>query len=319
MTRNMTAKKADAEAWDQHWQAGHLSSLSQDNQDFESGEAVAAWAGFFKTLKNGAKILDICTGNGIVPALANKYAVEAGVAFAITGVDQASIDPHSTVGGEMLQGVTFKGGVSAEALPFPDGEFDAVTGQYALEYTDAAKTIPEVARVLQKGGRVRFVIHATGGVIVGFNAPKARQAAWLVSESGVFEALLEAARAGFAGEDAEARRKTFRDCAVKARETLSGMGENPELQTLLQNLVQGYITRDRFADFSEFSTWLEGVEAEVSGQINMMRALEAAARDQAGIDAMAAKFEGAGFKNLKVSKLRAGGHMLAWTLEGLKA
>src|SRR5207342_2199064 len=44
---------------------------------------------------------------------------------------------------------------SAEALPFADGEFDAVTFTYLLRYVDdPAATLRELARVVRPGGTV---------------------------------------------------------------------------------------------------------------------------------------------------------------------
>ena len=48
---------------------------------------------------------------------------------------------------------------NAEQLPFPSGSFDVVNCGLALPYTDNARTIAEVARVLRPGGRFLLKIH----------------------------------------------------------------------------------------------------------------------------------------------------------------
>jgi len=183
-------------------------------------------------------------------------------------------------------------------------------------------TASELARVLKPGGRFRFVCHAQEGGIVTFNAPKARQCAWLLEESGVFEALKAAARAAF--ENAPAREQTrtrFRDAVVAARARLDQMGENAEVQALLHNLIQVYISRDQFGDASAFERWLLGVYDEVAGQVLMIRALEEAALDFAGIERLSALLQNAGFDDLTIAELHAGPNktLLAWQIAGVKA
>jgi ubiquinone/menaquinone biosynthesis C-methylase UbiE len=48
---------------------------------------------------------------------------------------------------------------SAEALPFPDAHFDAVTAFISLPYTDIRRALEEIARVLTPGGEVILTLH----------------------------------------------------------------------------------------------------------------------------------------------------------------
>lgn len=310
-------------AWDAHWRTGTLSSLTKDNQITEAPEATAAWNGFFRKLPGGAHILDIATGNGIVPTHARAFSQEFHSAFEITGIDQADIDPLATVTEQkdLLEGITFLGGISAEELPFEDATFDAVTGQYAIEYTNTVETAGEVARVLKEGGRFRFVCHAREGGIVTLNAPKAVQCAWLLEQSGVFNALRTAARAAFDNSpDREETRTRFRERAVEARDKLAKMGENQEVQDLLNNLVQVYIARKQFGNYAGFEKWLKGVFDEVAGQVQMIRALEQAALDFDGIDRLSEVLQRAGFSEIAIAELHAGPNktLLAWQIEGVR-
>ena len=315
------AGTSETDAWTRHWRSGALSSLSAANRAAEPQEAQNAWVAFFASLPLNAALLDIATGNGVVPALAQGYARTAGRTFRVTGIDQAAIDPLTTVTEhrELLEGVKFIGGVSAESLPFPAASFDALSGQYALEYTDADKTLKEVARVIKTGGRARFVLHAKASVTVQFNRPKLAQGDYFLNRSGVFEALEGAVRAAFEGRNLEATRAAFRDKAVEAREALKGMGENAELQALLNNLVQAYIGRTRFDGLGTFERWLAGIRDEVTGQVAMIRAMDEAALSTEDFMALKEKFEKEGFL-AEVGELRAGPDraFLAWTLAGVK-
>ena len=49
---------------------------------------------------------------------------------------------------------------NAEAVPFPDGSFDAVFSVTVLEECDAERAIGEMIRVTRPGGRIGIVVRA---------------------------------------------------------------------------------------------------------------------------------------------------------------
>jgi demethylmenaquinone methyltransferase/2-methoxy-6-polyprenyl-1,4-benzoquinol methylase len=104
----------------------------------------------------GERIVDVATGTGMVAA-----ELLARADCSVVGVDQspqmlaaartrfAALEP---AGGrprvELIEG-------EAEALPFADASFDALTFTYLLRYVDdPAATMRELARVVRPGGRV---------------------------------------------------------------------------------------------------------------------------------------------------------------------
>ncbi|MGH2864547.1 MAG: class I SAM-dependent methyltransferase [Solirubrobacteraceae bacterium] len=100
----------------------------------------------------GERVLDVATGTGMVAAELLSRA-----RCSVVGIDQSA---------EMLAGarVRFAAAESgrvellegqAEALPFADASFDALTFTYLLRYVDdPAATVAELARVLRPGGRI---------------------------------------------------------------------------------------------------------------------------------------------------------------------
>lgn len=319
----MNTPEPKQEAWNRHWKAGHLSSLSSSNQTTEAPEAFAAWETFFSYFNTGAIILDVATGNGIVPALAQAHAKQHGKKLEIVAIDKADIDPEATLNenAEAVKGTLFIGGVEAEDLPFEDGWFDAITGQYALEYTFTDRSVPEISRVLKKDGIIRFVCHARDGVIVKFNAPKAGQCKYLLKQSGVFEALLKAVEDGFSDAPSAAQTRTLlKEKTDAAAAHLKTLGENPELDQFLSSLVEAYIGRDKFGGLEPFQAWVAAIKLELEGQILMMEALEKAALDEAGLNALAEKLSQSGFGSLSLGQLTVGPNqdLLAYTIEGMK-
>ena len=98
----------------------------------------------------GERVLDVATGTGMVAA-----ELLARSDCSVVGVDQspdmlaaarARFDGGERV--ELIEG-------QAEALPFEDASFDALTFTYLLRYVDDPQaTVRELARVLRPGGRV---------------------------------------------------------------------------------------------------------------------------------------------------------------------
>jgi SAM-dependent methyltransferase len=70
-----------------------------------------------------------------------------------------AVEPLAEMRGELeraIPGARALAG-SAEAIPLPDGAADAVTTAQAFHWFDHAKALPEIARVLRRGGRLALV------------------------------------------------------------------------------------------------------------------------------------------------------------------
>jgi demethylmenaquinone methyltransferase/2-methoxy-6-polyprenyl-1,4-benzoquinol methylase len=104
----------------------------------------------------GMRILDVATGTGMVAfALAARGAEVVGIdqSEAMLGGAQARLERTPELAGRL----SFVLG-EAEALPFADAEFDALSFTYLLRYVDdRAATMRELARVVAPGGRIGMV------------------------------------------------------------------------------------------------------------------------------------------------------------------
>jgi demethylmenaquinone methyltransferase/2-methoxy-6-polyprenyl-1,4-benzoquinol methylase len=96
----------------------------------------------------GQRILDVASGTGMVA-----LALSARADCTVVGLDQS--EAMLGVARARANGrVSFVQG-EAEHLPFPDGEFDALSFTYLLRYVDdPAATMRELARVVKPGGRI---------------------------------------------------------------------------------------------------------------------------------------------------------------------
>lgn len=104
-------------------------------------------------LPSGARVLDVCTGTGLVAtdiALSTGSRV-VGVDLSDRMMEQANRNLRASGLGSSVSLVKGR----AESLPFPDRSFDAVVFTYLLRYVeDPPATLRELARVLRPGGQM---------------------------------------------------------------------------------------------------------------------------------------------------------------------
>jgi demethylmenaquinone methyltransferase/2-methoxy-6-polyprenyl-1,4-benzoquinol methylase len=103
-----------------------------------------------------ARVLDVATGTG---AVALEVVRQYGCS--IVGIDRSpemlAVARRRVAARELGMSIELLEG-RAEALPFPDASFDALTVTYLLRYVDdPAATIRELARVVRPGGTVALL------------------------------------------------------------------------------------------------------------------------------------------------------------------
>ncbi len=143
--------------------------------DHSSGDMVLHWAGAYDVLtfvltlgrdrqfrdrlidlarlSSGESVLDIGCGTGSLALAARR---RVGGDARVCGVDPSPemVTRARRKAAKAGLAVTFEEG-SAEALPFPDGTFDAVVCECAFcTFPDKATAAAEMARVLKPGGRI---------------------------------------------------------------------------------------------------------------------------------------------------------------------
>jgi SAM-dependent methyltransferase len=107
----------------------------------------------------GTRVVDVATGAGYAAAAA----AERGAA--IVGVDFSAT--QLTLARRQHPAIEFREG-DADALPFPDGSFDAVVSNFGMpHFPDPDAFLREAFRVLRGGGRLAFSVWASPQESVG--------------------------------------------------------------------------------------------------------------------------------------------------------
>lgn len=179
------------EQWETFYQGGALATGPAGADGLYDLEVRQAWTEFFSTLPADARLLDIGTGNGVIALIAKEVAAARGINWQIHGADLARIDPprHVANGAQRFAGVTFHAGVATERLPFDDASFDAVSGHYALEYSDLPAALAQIHRVLKPGGDAQFVVHHAESALVRSARNSMREADLVLKQTRIYRRL----------------------------------------------------------------------------------------------------------------------------------
>ena len=292
------------QAWSRYWQSGALHSCVGSYAGNYGGAVAAFWRERFADLTAGMRVLDVCTGNGPLPALLVEHFGDA-PAPTIDAVDFAEPRPAWRDASR----VRFHPGVAVERLPFDDASFDRVYSQYGIEYADREAAAAEVARVLKSGGEAAFVCHHSGSRLAGVAAEEVSHAAWLLG-GGVLEAtdaVFEAvARRGPQAAivdprfDAQMRSLVERARAAAIPDALHSGGE------AIGKLVEIAATRGAPIARAALARW----RAQLADARLRSAELVAHALDRADAEALAEALGG----RAELGELFEGDHLLGWTI-----
>ena len=186
----------------------------------------------------GDRLLDVGAGSGVVARAALRRVGATGSVVAV--------DPNEgmlAMAERLAAGLDIRRGV-AEELPIDDDEIDCLTCQFALMFfSDRARAIGEMARVLRPGGRVAVATWAAVEELPGFAA----MVDLFGDELGDWAA--EAMRAPFSIGTAEALadllRASFPDVAVARRE---GLARFASIDDWLYSEIRGWTLSEHVDD-----------------------------------------------------------------------
>jgi len=146
-------KDFEHEGWERA-SASYMRNFSKITQQTAPAMLDAASVG------EGTRVLDVCTGPGILAAAAAERGADA------VGLDFS--DAFVALASEIVPGAEFRQG-DAHALPFDDNSFDAVVCGYGIIHlSDPETALKEMHRVLKPGGRIAVSVWEAAKPTNGF-------------------------------------------------------------------------------------------------------------------------------------------------------
>ncbi len=322
---------SESDPWDRYWAYGNLHSFSQVTRGNYGGDIAAFWQDRFEALPDGACIVDVGTGNGAVALLALDAAAATGREFTVHGTDLAAIDPVTQVTDdavrERLARIRFHPRTPAEALPFADATVDLVCSQFGLEYSDTARSIPELARVLRAGGQAALILHHGDSSFVRAAREEARGIDYVLDDTRVYlktrnflRALAEtrSPRAGSSGAlpPKAAKKRRAVDEAIESIQTAARGQSNPRVLLGPLNYVQEVLAMTGNVGAKEALGWLEEARQRVVLMRQRLADMQAAACTEEDIAMIERQLDAAGFTAIRTAVFEdENGSVTGWRME----
>ncbi len=316
--------------WSVFWHSDQLQSCLPDTSASGDDSLQGRWRRFFEALPGGAEVLDLGTGNGGLATQAVAVSKTRAMPFSIHGVDLADIEPARFVASakNLLTEVMFHARTSMEKLPFDDARFDAVASQYAIEYSNTHKSLPEALRVMKDGACFRFLVHADDGVLKERCRLQAAQAdrildSELFSATGGLLQRLVAAEANNTPQTLAAAEQAI--TAVKAVfDDLESHFEGDEDRSLVNNLfaaVRSLPGKRRTHGVDALIAMKDDIRRLLLAQSRRLKSMQNAALDDAAAAELVDRLRALGAQNVVLEAATTGhdAECVGYWLSGDKA
>ena len=177
--------------WSLYWSQDQLHSFVAGDYTVDRKLLDDVWRGVAGGLGKSATVLDLATGNGAVPSVL----LTTNKDLNIIAIDQADIEPTRFVRNQPELGlVDFRSNCNIESTDFLNHQFDAITSQFGIEYSDITAVSMKARSWLSQSGQMVFVVHHADSEIVQSSKLKIEELQQLLKEGGVLDALFDLVR-----------------------------------------------------------------------------------------------------------------------------
>lgn len=304
--------------WDSYWHDSRIQSTVAESSPEAEAALEVVWREFYADLPNSAQILDLGCGNGAVGLIGARVSQETGKGFKLFGVDSAAIDPMKYVPKEeLLQQIEFKGQTPMEILPYQQGQFDAVTSQFGIEFADS-RAIAEVARVLKRGGKFCAVAFAGNTLPVTQAASKMRQSQFLLNSTKLFDVATAVAQAlhhieKAPQEDGQARdtKKYLKKFSDEVERTMTKFkhSDSEIAEAVITSLQHVFVIR-KTTEINSQVNMIALMKKRIGSHISRLEAITRAALGDSGLMGFKRKLSDAGLLNVTSSHISIDGQGL---------
>jgi len=325
-------QRLTSEQWSQFWSRDCITTFVRQFNTNYDGEFAEFWDTQFAQLFDGARVVDLATGNGAIALLARQYAAEHGRSFDVIGIDYAEIDPATVLAAHenlkpLIAEIEFRGGVQLEATGLDDGSVDLLTSQYGFEYADMAAGVAEAWRVLKAAGRMVLIVHHSESTVVDHAREGLDQVQFCLQKEEIDKRVatltkimgaavtLADRRALKNNPKAENLRKKLNASLTRIKQR-SKRYRDPDgfMGVMVPNLLKVF-SDYRDASVAQKLKHLKDVRAAFDAYRERMADLAGAALSPAQFESLVRKCEAAGFTVEERGLVHYNGDLMGWTLE----
>jgi SAM-dependent methyltransferase len=323
----MTGNEERRDSWSRYWAGGALHSCATSFADNYDDAIGVFWRGIFASLRGSERVLDVATGNGALPRLLIDTLAAEGRLPEIDAVDLADIDPQwaRQLAPPTGERVRFHSRVAAESLPFGDASFDLVISQYGLEYSDLARSVGEVARVLKPGGMVALVLHHRDSLPVRCGGFEVAHIDWLQASGGLIDRARRLlpylarlatpdGRASLQRDPDAGKARTRLNEAMRALDSRAQTEPVPDLLLEIQSQVGELLGSTAAIGERAARARLQAIVDSMTSARLRQAELVAHALDRAALDRLAAELARGPAAQAEIDELRVRGELFGWSL-----
>lgn len=271
-----------SDPWTLFWRSNNLQSCVPTTSDASVPALEQLWASFAASLSPACSVLDLATGNGVVPY----QLLGARDDLQITATDRAAIDPLHSLDGPVgrLSRVRFRPSIDLADPATQLGTFDAVTSQFGIEYLPGEARVGAVARHLAPGGSFSLVVHHSTSAIVAPRAADLSELDTLLGEDGPAQAAECFARQQLDAAGLERQTHGFMRRELRRTRRLSGR---------VVQAVDRLLTVLESGDAAGARQLADELAIRVAAERERLAQLQSAALDDTGAAAFAAALRAA--------------------------
>ncbi len=305
--------------WSLFWRQGHSTTFGDYFKQGYVGAVADWWQLKLNGLPENATVVELGCGNcSLLPAM-----IASGVKGKYIGVDIAEVSPSPVARQGLAESgieLVLHSTTPAEEIPEMDASCDLVASVFGIEYSDMQRSVPEAARLLKPGGRFCALLHHDNSLITGMS-----RRAIAEFSSGDLRKVIESLTMISSERDRSASLADLKASykAEKGRKKINSLAQkylsDTNLQTMNATMFEVMTQALKFFKMMgassqqrrDFIAWLE---AEQRASHERFRQMVSVAFDGAGIEALKAVFEGAGFSDVKTEVIYSDKDILAWEL-----